>query len=69
MLSEYLPEDVIYLMIVEFSCGLRNEITKLQEKPSELRYQGLTDMGMMVVSPLKPPKTTLIGGITLYIAR
>ena len=46
-LPEWLPEEIVYMMAIEFSHGLREELTSLQSISQQRGRVGTSDTGRM----------------------
>lgn len=56
-ISEFLPDDIIYLMVLEFSRRLRLELEKLQETTDVLRGRaGTSDSTRLSLDSNGPPE-------------
>ena len=46
-LPEWLPGEIVYMMVMEFSCRLREELTSLQSISQQRGRAGTSDTGRM----------------------
>ena len=46
-LPEWLPGEIVYMMVMEFSCRLREELTSLQSISQQQGQAGTSDTGRM----------------------
>ena len=58
-LPEWLPGEIVYMMVVEFSHRLREELTNLQSISQQRGQAGTSDTGRMSMDSIRSQKCVL----------
>ena len=58
-LTEWLPGEIVYMMVVEFSRRLREELTSLQSISQQRGRAGTSDTGRMSMDSIRSQKCVL----------